>query len=108
MKSRQVILSFSAVIALAICASVLIRTQRIKAAQPCWLTLVNIDGAKEEWAVATQTASGTSVTLSNILPYMSKPPTCRIAGAIYIIGKVGEEPRCTVHGTASHFKPDRY
>jgi len=48
------------------------------------------------------------VTLSNILPYLRAAPTCHVAGATYIIGKVGEEAKCTTHGTVSNFKPDHY
>ena len=81
---------------------------RVKSAQPCWNKLVNIEAAKEQWALETRATPGAPVTLSNILPYLSGAPTCHVAGATYVIGKVGEEPRCTVHGTVSHFNPDRY
>jgi hypothetical protein len=108
MNPRKVILMLVAIIALGLCASMLIRTQRVKAAQPCWGKLVNIEAAKEQWALETHAAPGASVTLSNILPYLSGPPTCNVAGASYATGKVGEEPSCSVHGTVSHFKPDHY
>ena|ERR1051325_1833647 len=101
-------LALFAVIALGLCASMLIRTKATRATQPCWGKLVNIESAKEQWALATHAAPGASVTLSNILPYLSGPPTCHVAGAIYVLGKLGEEPCCTVHGTVSHFKPDQY
>jgi hypothetical protein len=81
---------------------------RVKASQPCWGKLVNIAAAKDQWAVETSATSGAPVTVEIIVPYLRSMPTCDIAGATYIIGKVGEEPRCTVHGTVSHFVPDRY
>jgi hypothetical protein len=84
------------------------RSARIKSSQPCWSKLVNIAAAKDQWAIETRATSGAPVTVENILPYLPSMPTCHVAGAIYIIGKVGEEPRCTVHGTVSDFKPDRY
>ena len=108
MKLKKLVLTFVAVIALALCASMLIRTQRVRAAQPCWGRLVNIEAAKEQWALETDAVPGASVTLSNIVPYLSKAPTCHVAGATYAIGKVGEEPSCAAHGTVSHFKPDHY
>ena len=86
----------------------LYRGARVKSAQPCWNKLAQIGGAKEQWALETQAPPGTLVTLSNILPYLRAAPTCHVAGATYIVGKVGEEPRCTVHGTVSNFKPDHY
>jgi len=84
------------------------RTQRVKAAQPCWIKLVRIAGAKDQWAAERGATSGTPVSVENILPYLDAMPTCHVAGATYIIGKVGEDPSCTVHGTVSHFRPDRY
>ena len=84
------------------------RGARVKAAQPCWGKLVNIDAAKDQWAKETGAASGAPVTVENIAPYLTSMPTCHVAGAAYIIGKVGEEPRCTTHGTVSHFNPDHY
>ncbi len=69
---------------------------------------MNLQEAKEQWALKTHAAPGSSVTVSNILPYLSVMPACQVVGATYIIGKVGEEPRCSVHGTVSNFKPDRY
>jgi hypothetical protein len=81
---------------------------RIKASQPCWNTLAQIDSAKQQWALESGATSGAPVTVENILPYLQSAPTCHVAGATYIIGKVGEEPRCTFHGTISHFNPDRY
>jgi hypothetical protein len=86
----------------------LYRNARVKSAQPCWNKLRNIEAAKEKWVIETHALPGDPVTLSNILPYLSVAPTCHVAGASYIIGKVGEDPKCTVHGTVSHFNPDRY
>jgi hypothetical protein len=81
---------------------------RVKASQPCWGKLVNIDAAKDQWAVETSATSGTPVTVEIIIPYLRVMPTCHVTGATYIVGNVGAEPRCTVHGTVSHFQPDRY
>lgn len=79
-----------------------------KAAQPCWGKLAIIAGAKDQWALNTGATSGAPVTAENILPYLGRGIlTCHVAGASYIIGKVGEEPRCTVHGTISNFNPDK-
>ena len=81
---------------------------RIKNSQPCWGKLVNIESAKAQWAIENRVATGTVVTAENILPYLRVMPTCHVANAKYILGKVGEETRCTVHGTTSDFKGDQY
>ena len=86
----------------------LYRGARVKAAQPCWGKLMNIDSAKARWAIDTGSTSGTPVTVENLTPYLRSMPACHVAGAIYILGKVGEEPKCTAHGTVAHFNSDRY
>ena len=86
----------------------LYRGARVKSAQPCWNKLVQIEGAKEQWDLETKAPPGSPVTLSNIVPYLRATPTCNVASATYIVGKIGEEPKCTVHGTVSNFKPDHY
>ena len=68
----------------------------------CINNLRQIDGAKNEWALEKNKDPGTPVTEADIKPYI-KPdasgnlPKCP-AGGIYIIGKVGEPPTCSVPG----------
>lgn len=83
---------------------------KIKAAEKCRNQLRGIEFAKERCALQTAAKPGDPVTVEKLLPfsYMQPMPTCDVAGAKYIIGNVGEEPRCTFHGTVSHFSPDRY
>jgi hypothetical protein len=82
--------------------------KRTRSAQPCANMLRQIEGAKDQWALETGAKPGDTVTLSNIVPYLLHAPTCHVATASYVIGKVGEETRCTYHGTTSHFKSDTY
>ncbi|MCL4177544.1 MAG: hypothetical protein KJ072_07330, partial [Verrucomicrobia bacterium] len=104
---KKVVLILAVVVVVA-AGAFYVQRSRVKSAQPCWGKLVNIEGAKEQWAIESKATSGTPVTVENILPYLANMPTCHLAGATYIIGKIGEEPRCTVHGTVSHFNPDQY
>jgi hypothetical protein len=107
---KKTLIAVLVVLAIAVLAGVcnVWRRESVKSAQPCWSNLLSIEGAKETWALETHAPPGTPVTLSNLLPYLSVAPTCPVAGATYIIGRVGDEPRCTTHGTVSNFKPDRY
>jgi len=82
--------------------------KRVKAAKPCSNNLMRIDGAKQQWALENKAKAGDPVTLENILPYLGGTPTCNVPGGKYLIGKVGKDPECTVHGTISQFKPDHY
>jgi hypothetical protein len=104
---KKVALTFAVAILVA-AGFVFVHHARVKAAQPCWNKLMNIASAKDQWALEKGAKSGAPVTVDDILPYLGSMPTCHVAGATYIIGKIGEEPRCTVHGTVSDFKPDRY
>jgi hypothetical protein len=86
----------------------LYRGMRVSSGQPCWGKLGNIAAAKDQWATDTGATSGAPVAVEDIVPYLRTMPTCHVAGATYIIGRVGEEPGCTTHGTVSHFNPDHY
>ena len=56
-----------------------------------------IDAAKEQWALETGATNG-PVEVAGITRYMKgRMPTCPGGGA-YSVGKVGEDPTCTVHG----------
>jgi hypothetical protein len=83
-------------------------THGVKAAQPCCNNLRQIEGAKDQWAIENQAKTGTPVTLENIMPYLKGTPRCNVTNGQYTVGKIGEEPGCTVHGTLSNFKPDCY
>jgi len=84
-----------------------LRATRVKAAQPCSNNLRNLDGAKHQWALENKAKPGDPVTMENILPYLARTPTCNVPSGKYLVGKVGEEPKCTIHGTVSQFKPDQ-
>jgi hypothetical protein len=107
---KRAVIAISVVVAVLAAAGAysLYRGAKVRAAQPCWIKLVSIQSAKEQWGIENHASPGALVTLSNILPYLRAAPTCNVAAATYVIGKVGEEPQCTVHGTVSNFKPDRY
>ena len=79
----------------------------MKAGQPCWNNLMRIEGAKQQWALENKAKAGDLVTLENILPYLGRTQ-CNVPNGKYVVGKMGEDPKCTVHGTMSNFKPDHY
>ena len=109
MKLTKVILLIAAVFALTAVGYFMHHAWGVRNAQPCWGNLASLAGAKEQWAIENNAALGAPVTSDNILPYVrgSRMPTCNVVNAKYILGKIGEEPRCTIHGTISHYKPDR-
>lgn len=81
---------------------------RTMSSEPCNRRLVEIQAAKQKWAVEHNASLAADVTAKDILPYLPKGmPKCNDGGQ-YILGKVGDEPRCTVHGSLTHYKPDPY
>jgi outer membrane lipoprotein-sorting protein len=67
----------------------------------CINNLRQIDAAKNEWSLEKGKANGTDVKETDITPYLAggRLPTCP-AGGIYTIGKVGENPTCSIPGHA--------
>jgi hypothetical protein len=77
----------------------LVRRIYERAANACINNLRQIDGAKEQWALENH-ITNRPVSTSDIQPYMGRGsagtfPICP-AGGQYIIGKLGEDPRCTI------------
>ena len=72
----------------------------------CYNNLRWMDGAKDVLAEKGHLTNGTQVTITQILPYMPAhvhEVRCAKNGR-YVIGPIGEEPRCTVHGSQSEME----
>lgn len=67
----------------------------------CINNLRQIDAAKNQWALEKGKKSGDAVTEADIKPYLRGGvlPRCP-AGGTYTIGKVGENPACSIAGHA--------
>ena len=65
----------------------------------CINNLRQIDAAKNQWALENGKKAGDLVTEADIQPYLTggKMPTCP-SGGTYTIGKVGENPTCSIPG----------
>jgi hypothetical protein len=67
---------------------------------PCINRLRQIDGAKEQWALENHAKSGDIVTIKDISSYIYKASEvlkCPQGGS-YTIGRIGENPKCSVPG----------
>jgi len=74
----------------------------------CWNNLREIDGAKEQLAHQRSLTSGTVVTIASISPFMPHRiqfPRCAKGGQ-YIINSIGNDARCTFHGTVTEMEAD--
>jgi hypothetical protein len=68
----------------------------------CINNLRQIDAAKNQWALENKKTNGDAVTEDDIKPYIKLDadgnlPKCP-AGGKYTIGKVGENPTCSIPG----------
>jgi hypothetical protein len=82
-----------------------IKARSTSAQNPCINNLRQIDGAKNEWALENGKTNGTVATENDIKPYIKLNakgdiPSCPLGG-IYTIGKVGENPTCSLGKTNS-------
>jgi prepilin-type N-terminal cleavage/methylation domain-containing protein len=77
-----------------------VRSRNETQKESCLKNLQEIDSAKERFAMETNTASGTVVDPSSLVPDYLKTalPVCQ-GGGTYDFGDIGTDPSCSVHGT---------
>ena len=78
-----------------------IRARYETAANACINNLRQIDGAKQQWALEKGKYSTDVPTTAEISVYLlnNKIPVCP-QGGVYTIGRVGEDPKCSVGASA--------
>jgi len=79
-----------------------IASHRRKSSAPCVVTLMFLDGCKQEWALEHHKATNDIPTWDDLRPYLSregtnKPPVCP-EGGTYILGRVSDVVRCSIGG----------
>ena len=72
----------------------------------CVNNLRQLDGAKQQWMLENRRAKGDAVTWDDIKPYIKTPMICP-RGGTYILGRVGELPRCST-GREHTLPPETY
>jgi cell division septation protein DedD len=74
-----------------------VRARNTSASNACVMHLLQIAGAKEQWVTENHRTTNDVVSWSNIKPYLSykQVPQCPDGGT-YILGRVGEAPRCSL------------
>jgi len=74
----------------------------------CYFNLRRIDGAKEELIHRTNLANGNVMTSEELSPLIEGGFRSLeyYEHGVYIIGPVGTEPRCSVHGSLSEISED--
>jgi hypothetical protein len=74
----------------------------------CINNLRLIDSAKKQWALENHKTNG-NVTWEDLRPYIGVGPELQMPkcpdGGVYIVGKLGEPPKCSIGGPDHTFLP---
>jgi hypothetical protein len=88
------------VVALVVIAAVLpafIRARSTSASNACAIHLRQIEGAKEHWVVENRKTTNDIPSWDDIRPYLGHEEVPRRPdGGTYILGRVGDLPRCSL------------
>jgi len=68
----------------------------------CLSNLRQLDSAKEQIALRDNLQPGAEVESGDVVRYCRPANTNCLAGGTITIGRIGEDPSCTVHGSMSH------
>ena len=78
----------------------LMQTRLTRSTNACVNNLRQIEGAKQQWALENGKGAGTVPTEHDLRRYCGKGPDGDFPvcpdGGTYIIGRIGEEPRCSL------------
>jgi hypothetical protein len=96
--SLSVALAIFAVVAL----PSFIRARNTPASNACVNNLRQLDGAKDQWRLENHKTKKDVPAWQDLLPYLREKPICP-QGGTYLLGPVGEPPRCSLGG--SHALP---
>jgi len=61
----------------------------------CAIILRQLDGAKQQWSLEFHKTTNAVPTMQDLLPFIKGPVKCPEGGA-YILGPVGEPPKCSI------------
>jgi hypothetical protein len=72
------------------------------ASSACINTLRALDGAKQQWALVEHKSTSDIPTMAEVSQYMpavgAKPVPACPAGGIYTLGRVSDNPKCSIKG----------
>jgi prepilin-type N-terminal cleavage/methylation domain-containing protein len=81
-----------------------VRARTTSQQNACINNLRQLDGAVQQWALETKQASGATVTISNVKPYIKMDSTGNVpacpAGGSYTVSTVNSNPLCNISGHA--------
>lgn len=80
-----------------------IRVRSTSSTAPCVNHLMQLDGAKQQWALEYRKTTNDVPTLEELRPYLKAMVVCP-QGGTYLPGRVGEPTRCSIGGP-SHTMP---
>ena len=82
-----------------------VRARTTSQMNACINNLRQIDGAKEQYAMANNKGAGDTVDMAALVPtYIKSTPKCPAGTAAYTLGAIGTNPACAVDA-ANHVLP---
>jgi hypothetical protein len=88
--------------AIAVVLPAFIRARTTSASNACVNNLRQIDGGKQQWALEYSKTTDDIPSWDDIRPYIGRGPQNELPrcpqGGTYILGRVGEPPRCSIGG----------
>jgi hypothetical protein len=89
--------AIAALLLAAIALPAFIRARNASASNACVMHLRQIAASKEQWVVESHKTTNDVISWDDIKPYLSHEqlPQCPDGGT-YILGRVGEPPRCSL------------
>src|SRR6266498_1472518 len=98
---RKLIITFVSIIFVSLFAVILIPNFIHPRHRPlqnsCAIILRQLDGAKQQWSLEFHKTTNDVATMQDLLPYLKGPVKCPEGGS-YILGRVGETPKCSIGG----------
>lgn len=96
-KITAIIGALAVLVVAAVVLPALVRARNTSASNVCINHLRQIEGAKQQWALENHKATNDVVSWNDIKPYLwhEEVPRCSDGGT-YILGRVGESPRCSL------------
>ena len=61
----------------------------------CIANLMQIDGAKQQWALENKKQTTDTPTMQDLAPFLKSQMVCP-AGGVYTLNEVGQEPTCSI------------
>jgi hypothetical protein len=82
---------------IAITPASFVRARSVAQQNACVNNLRQLNGGKQRWQLENRKTTNDIPTFADVAPYLKLPLVCP-QGGTYIVGRVGEPPKCSIGG----------